>query len=902
MTSERWYRLQALFGEARARPPQAREAFIEAACGDDGALAAELRALLAQDAQGDDPVAQMVERAAGVALAGDEIHRAWIGRRLGAWRITAHLADGGMGAVYRAERADGQYQQQAAIKLINPAFVAGQAADRLAAERQILARLEHPHIARLLDGGSTDDGAPYLVMEYVDGTPIDTYCNVQGLDTAARLRLFQQVCSAVDYAHRNLVVHRDLKPANILVDRDGQPKLLDFGIAKLVEGAEATLTAANQRVLTPTHASPEQIRGEPVTTSTDVYALGVLLYELLAGRLPYVADEKTPGSAALLARQILESEPRTPSAAVTQGSNERIEAARRRGAQLTPERLRRELQGDLDNIVLMALRKEPQRRYTSAQALREDIDRFLSDRAVRARPDHWTYHGAKLLKRRRGVVIAAALVIAAVSAQSAFLVQRILAERNAAQLARVQAENVVGFLEDLLQGADRFASAGREVTVRDVLERGAQRIESELATQPVEQARLMHVIASSYVGLSLNEAALPLAQRSLELRRAALGPTHVETLESMRTVGIVTSNNGDPQAAQTILEETLRLQQQHLDPDSPELAATLQELGVVKRVLGKPSEALADQRAAFAILSRLPPTHDQYRFLPRVMNQIGNALDATGDRTGAIDAYRQALELFERTGQSDDPVVGSAMHNIGLSLQAAGKPQDALPYLHRALEHTRRTLGELTTDFEVQAASLGRVYAQLRRFDEAEQYAQLGLQTAVRLYGAAHQYYAYNLVNLARLRQLQGRHADALPLLRQAIDIYRATFGPYHRFLAAAEVGQAESLAETGRAREAATRVAAVLARMHADPEFERHVEAVARSVQGRALGLSGQTERARGLLTEALKDLRALVGDDHTLTAEAARRLVSFLDAQGERATADPFRVLLPAAEHARN
>mgnify|MGYP001615210857 CR=1 FL=1 len=385
MTSERWHRLQALFGEARARSRQQREAFIEAACGDDGALAAELRALLAQDTQGDDPVAQLVERAAGRALAGDEIHRAWIGRRLGAWRITAHLADGGMGAVYRAERADGQYQQQAAIKLINPAFVAGQAADRLAAERQILARLEHPHIARLLDGGSTDDGAPYLVMEYVDGTPIDAYCNANALDTAARLRLFQQVCGAVDYAHRNLVVHRDLKPANILVGKDGQPKLLDFGIAKLVEGAEVALTAADQRVLTPTHASPGQIKGEPITTATDVYALGVLLYELLAGRLPFAADARgAPGSAARLARRIVEDAPVAPSTAVTrpgeQGSNARLAALRRRGEQLTAERLRRELQGDLDNIVLMALRKEPQRRYGSAQSLADDIGRHLLNR------------------------------------------------------------------------------------------------------------------------------------------------------------------------------------------------------------------------------------------------------------------------------------------------------------------------------------------------------------------------------------------------------------------------------------------------------------------------------------------------------------------------------------------
>src|SRR5512143_1219065 len=429
MSTQRWHELQALFAAALEQPIDGRDAFVEQACGADAALASQLRALLAHDEQAEDPVTHLVQEAASRALGDRDARRAWVGRRLGAWRIVEHLADGGMGAVFRAERADGQFEQQVAIKLLNPAFVAGQAADRLAAERRILARLEHPHIARLLDGGTTDDGAPYFVMEYVDGTPIDDYCSTHALDTAARLKLFRQVCGAVDAAHRNLVVHRDLKPANILVDRQGQPKLLDFGIAKLVERADATLTAADQRVLTPTHASPEQIRGEPVTTSTDVYALGVLLYQLLAGRLPFTGDEKTPASAAELARQVLHSEPPPPSAAVMQGRRERIGAARQHDATLTPRRLGRELRGDLDNIVMMALRKEPARRYGSVQALDDDIARFLRNQPVHARSNALRYRIGKFVLRHRVGLVAGAAVLLGAMALVGFYTWQLALER-----------------------------------------------------------------------------------------------------------------------------------------------------------------------------------------------------------------------------------------------------------------------------------------------------------------------------------------------------------------------------------------------------------------------------------------------------------------------------------------
>lgn len=880
MDQQRWRRIQTLFEQAMEHDPSQREAFLAEACAGDENLLRELRVLIQHGDADERELGELVRSETVDMLEGMADQR--IGARYGPWKLVAHLADGGMGAVYLARRADGAFEQQAAIKLLNPVLVGPQGRQRLESERQILANLNHPNIAHLIDGGTGTDGVPFLVMDYVDGLPIDTYCNRRGLDTRERLALFLKVCAAVDYAHRNLVVHRDIKPSNILVDDQGEPQLLDFGISKLLDDSDPALTRAEQRLFTPAHASPEQITGSAITTATDVYALGVLLYELLAGRLPFASDEQQAENAARVAQQILESEPLTPSAAVTRGSSERIEALQARGSQLTPERLQRELRGDLDNIVLMAMRKEPERRYSSVRALMLDVERHLQDRPVLARPNSLGYRAGKLFKRRRGELIAATLVGVFVVGQTVFAFRQIIAERDAAAEAGVRAENAVVFLEDLLKGADRFASAGREVTVEDILQRGAQRVASELADQPVEQARLMQTIASTYIGMSKNEAALPLAQHALELRREALGPYHRDTLASMRTVGEATSNVGDPAGALAILEETERLQREHLGEDSPELAATLQELGVVRRVLGSPGEALADQREAFAILSALPSTLDQYRYRPRVMNQIGNSLSSMGDYEASITAFQESLVLFEETGQTEDPVVGAALHNIGLALRALGRLDEALPYLQRALELTRRTTGELSIDFEAQASSLGRVYAQLGQFAAAEDYIQLALHTAEQLYGTEHQYYAYNLVNLARLRQLQGNHAAALPLLEQATGIYRQTFGPYHRFLAAAEVGQAESMIETGHVQAAEVLVSGVLERLDADPEHERHVEAVARSVKGRALGLLGRDEEALQLLTESEEDLRLSLGEEHQLTRQAAHRRDLFIESRG--------------------
>ena len=411
MTPERWQQVKALFEQALERPPDERAAFLDQACHGDEALRREVRSLLSSHDDGflDEPLSLD-------APSGDD-GAAHTGQRIGAYRLVREIGHGGMGAVYLAERADGQFHQQVAVKFVRHGVDSDTLRRRFRAERQILARLEHPHIARLIDGGVSEDGLPYLAMEYVEGTRIDHYCDAHHLSTNERLRLFLAVCEAVHYAHQNLIVHRDLKPSNILVTEGGTVKLLDFGIAKLLDdNAAATpldeVPRTGMRVMTPEYASPEQIRGEPVTTAFDVYALGIILYELLAGQRPYRLSGLSPGE---MERIVCEKAPARPSTAVTREAQTDAtraatpeEISRMRSTQ--PDKLRRRLAGDLDTIVMMALHKDPSRRYRSVGQLSEDLRRHLDGLPVTARPDSFAYRISKFI-RRHWMGVAAAVFI-----------------------------------------------------------------------------------------------------------------------------------------------------------------------------------------------------------------------------------------------------------------------------------------------------------------------------------------------------------------------------------------------------------------------------------------------------------------------------------------------------------
>ena len=876
MTDERFQKVKRLFNQVAGLAPEERSKQLDVACADDDELRANVEKLLAGHDSGDTFVHSAVAEAASHAL--DAPGQSSVGRVFGAWRLVSLIDRGGMGAVYLAERADGAFEQQAAVKLISAATMSPVALQRFNDERQILARLEHPYIARLIDGGTTEEGEPWLAMEYVNGVRIDEYCDSLGLGIPARLSLFKKVAAGIDYAHRNLVVHRDIKPSNILVTPDGEPKVLDFGVARLFAndgGAVATVT--EYRALTPIYASPEALKGEPLTIATDVYSLSVMLYELLVGATPFaaMADDATALHVA-----ICEGDREAPSVAVSRSAN-------------SAQRVR-ELSGDLDNIVLKGLRPEIERRYGSVRELVEDIDRHLRDQPVLARPDTLKYRTAKFLKRRRGPVVTGVAAVAVIAVSSTLFINRIITERNNAEAAQARAEQVTIFLTDLFTAPDRHASAGRDITVNDVLDEGAERIRTELADQPLERARLMQLIAETYNGLSLNAKAAELSAEAYAIRRELLGELHVDTLASKRGVANYGRLKGDDvDAAIATLEEVLAAQIEVAGADSEEVAATHDALGGTLRYRGDQLAALVHYEAAMEILSGLEAGHPHRQFRVNVLNQIGNIQSSLGEPESAIATYQQTLDMLEERGETEHPLVGSLHSNIGGAYSKLGQYDKALGYLETAVEHTRRILGEQNEDYEVQLSTLGRTLTRLRRFDEAESALDKARGVAEGLYGEDHPYYAWHLVNLARMRQLQDNHAAARELLDEAIPVYREAYGDYHPFLAAAEIGYAESATETGDVALAARQARETLERMRGYEDHERHIEALGRSVLGRALGLLGEDEEARVLMRDGLASLREMFGDEHQLVVQAAGYFVAFLE-QRDEPVAEEYRVLL--------
>jgi tetratricopeptide (TPR) repeat protein/tRNA A-37 threonylcarbamoyl transferase component Bud32 len=822
MNSDRWQRIQSLFGAALARESATRDDWLRAECGDDAELLREVRALLAHDTADSRTVERVILAAANQVVTAGNGGRpaALVGRRLGAWQLVLHLADGGMGAVYRAERADGQYEQAVAVKLISPALTSEHSRARLAAERQILARLNHPYIARLLDGGSTDDGVPYLVMDYVEGMPIDAWCNARGIDTRARLALFLKVCDAVDYAHRNLVVHRDLKPSNILVDAQGQPKLLDFGIAKLLEEAAPAITQAGERLLTPTHASPEQIRGEAITTAADVYALGVLLYELLAGRLPFETAGRTSSQ---VVHDVLQTDPPRPSTAAGTGSSGRIAAARRRGDGLTPERLRRELEGDLDTVVLTALRKEPERRYSSVQALADDIGRHLRHEPVSARIDTPGYRVAKFVRRHRAGVALSALAFVGVTAMTTFHTWRVTEERNVAQRERVQAQRIADYLVEVFRVTSPGEAGDAQITAREVLDRAALRLQARLDDDPRMRGRLAQALAEVYGGLGVTDQAQRWYEQALADFRASLAPDDPRIAQALIGLGTALRNANRFDAARGHIDEALATAGARRPPDALLTARALTARGFLHRDMGAFDSAETDcgeaigllRRAGVAepeqdlilgvaihcraeALSRLDRLDEAERLFAEASDVLRrhlggehpahvDLLEGWARVTFARGRYRDAaarletlVQVEERLTGDDSTSVAQTLMNLGTTWRVAGDYAQAVQATERALAIFRRRFGEDHRAVALGYINLGIVRGAEGRFAEAEDLIRRALAIQRRILPADGDDVASTLHNLAWQLAEQGRQVEAVPLLEEAIKLQEAKLGPAH--------------------------------------------------------------------------------------------------------------------------
>ncbi|MGH9382263.1 MAG: tetratricopeptide repeat protein [Thermoanaerobaculia bacterium] len=792
MDEARWDRIQELFHQVVDLDEGARRAFLDASCAGDEDLRREVESLVASAPGATDFLGSPREPAATDGR--DEGDRA--GERVGPYRLTRRLGEGGMGVVYLGERADGEFTQQVAVKLLRTPWAAPHLLERFRAEREILAGLQHPNIARLLDGGTTPLGQPYLVMEHVAGEPLHDYCARRGLGTRERLVLFLGVCAAVAQAHRQLVVHRDLKPGNILVTADGTPKLLDFGIAKLLapETAAAVVTALHGPGLTPEYASPEQVRGEPVTTASDVYSLGVLLYELLTGALPYRFATQTPGE---VERVVCETPPTRPSTAVARGAQRvRVDAQGRALARtdVAPSRLRRELAGDLDTIVLTALRKEPERRYPSVERLAEDIRRYLDDLPITARPETWGYVTSKFAQRHRaGVAVAAgvAAMVLAFGVGMALLAVRLAEERSRAVAAEgaardeaaranreaAAAQQVTEFLIDLFQVSDPGQARGATITAREILDRGAERVESELADQPLLQARLLDTMGTVYVQLGLYPSAEPLLDRVLALRERELGDSE-EVAQSLDARAWVAFMQGRHARAVPLLARALRIRERLLGPEHPLVAESLNNLAAQHRELRHFQRAAALYRRAISIFRAHAEPGDARVAYP--LSNLATVYHDQGRFEEAEPLHLEALAIRRRELEEDHPEVAMSLNNTGWFYYLSGDTARAEAYFLEALALRRKVLGAEHPNTALTLNNLGLLYLDAGRLGEAESYFQRALAIREKRLRPDHPNIADSLYGLGLAAARRGDPGRARPLLERALAIRLEARGPDH--------------------------------------------------------------------------------------------------------------------------
>ena len=784
-TAERWAAIETAFAEASRLADAERAAFLDAIERNDAALAAEVRSLLAAS----DP--WWLDEAA-VAL--PDIPSS-TSEYIGSYRLVRPLGRGGMGEVWLAVREHGDFRQHVALKIVRGGLESAELVAGFRAERQILASLNHPNIAHLLDVGETSDGRPYLALEFVEGEQLTAYCDAHRSTIDERLRLFRSVCDAVRFAHQNLVVHRDLKPSNILVTEGGVPKLLDFGIAKVLAGEGGARPYALERgeadhALTPGYASPEQIEGGVTTTASDVYALGVILYELLAGRRPYHVSGKSRGELLQLIRDAVVTPPSIVAVSDAEGAGTGDEIARARAT--TPLRLRARLAGDLDAIVLRAMAPALADRYASVEQLVADIDRSLTAQPVTARPRTARYVGARFMRRHRVAVTIAGVAFVALAAFISIVISQSIAirERSAqVERERQRAVAVSSFLQDLFRGADPTEALGATITARELLDRGAARVERELAGQPATRADFLMVMSEIYQNLGLYPAAEQMAATAVSTLRA-------------RNVG-----------------------------EDSALASGLVSHAKALHYNDRPADAAAEYRAALEIRRHLGDTTSAT--VAQTIAYLGSAVQDTRDDSTAERLYRQAIAIERARWVHGDTILAFTLNNLGVLLRRRGEMKDAEAAYREALDIRRASLGEDHPETIRTLNNLAIVVGS-RDLGAAEPLFVDVLARWRRVLGADHPTVAFALTNLGSLYMRRHEPARAVPLYTEALAIRRARLTPMSPDVATSLWNLGSALEDTGNLESAEQRyreslaIRSKLATRPDDPWVKRLTDAIA--------------------------------------------------------------------------
>jgi serine/threonine-protein kinase len=886
----RWRQVGELFDELMELDEPARDARLAQLRVDDAGLAHEVERLMAADRRDgvlDHSVAAMAPTVvdglnAGTADVGPALAP---GDAVGSFRLQRLLGRGGMGEVWLAERSDSGFVQQVALKLLKRGMDSDEILRRFVQERSILARLSHPHIARFHDGGLAAGGRSWYAMEFVDGVPLTAFARDRALDVRARVELLARVCDAVAYAHTQLVVHRDLKPSNILIDANGQPRVLDFGIAKLLaEGGDAQQTATGSRVMSPAYAAPEQVLGEPVGTPTDVYALGVVLFELLTGELPHQRSGRTPE---VLARDVSQETVSRPSQILRQSRAGEITGTYGTTS-LSRERVARQLAGDLDTIVLAALQREPARRYATAAALAEDLRRWLDGRPIAASPDTAGYRMAKFVRRHRGGVAASLVTLLALIGGFGFaLWQARAAQQQAtradaeAQRAEAEAANaremgartkkVKDFLISVFLQEDPLRRDARgPLTMAEAFDDTLKRIDTELAADPALQGDLLD------------------------------------------DFGEIVTAKGDFEQAQTLFERALANAERAHGPDDPAVAESLINLGVLAAYRGRGAEGRPMLERAAAILESSAGSDPVT--LSQVYSALGGVERAAGETSSATARLRRALELL--AGQPDsNPLRSAALSNLAMILIDVGEYEEAEPLMRAAIEATERTQGPDAPPLVLFLATIEQIL--LWRGDETELVALAERRVAIarKAFAGDHPWTSYALVDSGWYLAKAGRYEEGEARIREAIAMTErlkagnpASVGAWRRLAlsqdrrgdragarhsvdqavaicAAAEIAgnqncltsratRAQLMADQGEGAAALAEADLALAGLR--KVHGRDTDEVAQALEARAAALHAldRADEARAAQREALAAYTAIYGSTHASTLTAQRRL----------------------------
>ena len=756
MEEARWQRIQSVFHAAADLPSNDRKAFLQSTCGQDAALIDEVTAMLEEDARSasvlDRGLAEAAHYVTGAAAAPA------LPREFGPYRIKKLIGEGGMGVVYLAERDD--LGSLAAIKILRDAWLSPARRDRFLSEQRTLAQLNHPAIARLYDADTLADGTPWFAMEYVEGLPLTEYCRQRGSSVNQRLTLLRRVAEAVEYAHGQAIIHRDLKPSNVLVTSEGMVKLLDFGIAKQLdhphEPADPTITGL--RMMTPAYAAPEQFRGERGGVSMDVYALGVILYELLAERLPFDLSASTPAQAE---RMIVESVPEKPSALHA------LAASRNAWA-------------DLDVLCLTAMHKDVTRRYRSVEALIRDIDHYLKGEPLEARPDSISYRLGKFVRRRRRSVGTAAAMFVAIAALVTFFTIRLTMARNSALAQAARAQRIQQFMLRLFDGGDPAAGPANDLRATAVVDMGVQEARA-LDREPAVQAELYATLGGIYEKLGTFDKADVLLKLALERRRAIFGGENREVAESLVALGSLRLDQARLDDAEKLVAEGLAMSRRILPSTDPARARAETAWGRLQELRGNYKQAIATLEQAARMQSG---QKDSAADLAATLSELANSQFYEGNYASSDALNRRVLAIYEQIYGKRHPLVADTLINLAEIQNNLGHYAEAEALDQRALDINRAWYGNDHPETGASLNYLGQALVQEGRFDEAEDVLQQSLAIQEHVYGPVHQRVAVALNELGLLAMRRGKLDDAEARFRRAVEIDRAVYGDRHQSVA----------------------------------------------------------------------------------------------------------------------